>query len=168
MKAYAATQLGKKWPLIINGKKISDREYIPSVNPAQASPDRRLLGHARRSPTPRPPSPPRQAAFPRWRATPVEDRAKILERAADLMEARRFELNALSILEAGKPWIEADGDISEAIDFCRYYAVEMRKLAQPGRHASPCPANVACKRGRRAASASPSPRGISRSRSSPA
>ena len=42
-----------------------------------------------------------------------------------------MELNALLILEAGKPWIEADGDISEAIDFCRFYAVEMRKLAKP-------------------------------------
>jgi RHH-type proline utilization regulon transcriptional repressor/proline dehydrogenase/delta 1-pyrroline-5-carboxylate dehydrogenase len=31
-------------------------------------------------------------------------------------------------LEAGKPWEEADGDIAEAIDFCRYYAKEMRKL----------------------------------------
>jgi len=55
----------------------------------------------------------------------------MLERAADLMEARRFELNALLILEAGKPWVEADGDISEAVDFCRFYAIEMRKLGKP-------------------------------------
>jgi RHH-type proline utilization regulon transcriptional repressor/proline dehydrogenase/delta 1-pyrroline-5-carboxylate dehydrogenase len=47
------------------------------------------------------------------------------------MEARRFELNALEVLEAAKPWIEADADISEAVDFCRYYASEMRALDRP-------------------------------------
>jgi RHH-type proline utilization regulon transcriptional repressor/proline dehydrogenase/delta 1-pyrroline-5-carboxylate dehydrogenase len=71
------------------------------------------------------------AFFPKWRATPVDDRAKMLERAADLMESRRFEINALLILEAGKPWGEADSDVSEAIDFLRFYAIEMRRLAKP-------------------------------------
>jgi RHH-type transcriptional regulator, proline utilization regulon repressor / proline dehydrogenase / delta 1-pyrroline-5-carboxylate dehydrogenase len=72
-----------------------------------------------------------QAAFPAWRAKPVNERAALLDRVADIMEARRMELNALEILEAGKPWVEADGDISEAIDFCRFYAVEMRRLGKP-------------------------------------
>jgi RHH-type proline utilization regulon transcriptional repressor/proline dehydrogenase/delta 1-pyrroline-5-carboxylate dehydrogenase len=125
-----AAQLGKKWPLIINGKKITDREYIASINPAKPS---QVIGSWARATVADAESAVAAsvAAFPKWRATPVDDRAKMLERAADLMESRRFELNALLILEAGKPWIEADGDISEAIDFCRYYAVEMRKLAKP-------------------------------------
>ena len=129
LKAYSA-QLGKKWPLIINGKKISDREYIPSVNPAHPS---QVVGSWARATVADAESAVTAAvaAFPAWRATSVEDRAKILERAADLMESRRFELNALEVFEAGKPWVEADGDISEAIDFCRYYAVEMRQLGQP-------------------------------------
>jgi RHH-type proline utilization regulon transcriptional repressor/proline dehydrogenase/delta 1-pyrroline-5-carboxylate dehydrogenase len=55
----------------------------------------------------------------------------MLERAADLMESRRMELNSLLILEAGKPWVEADADLSEAIDFCRFYGREMRRLARP-------------------------------------
>ena len=117
LKAYSA-QLGKKWPLIINGKKISDREYIPSVNPAHPS---QVVGSWARA----------TVADAESAVTAAEDRAKILERAADLMESRRFELNALEVFEAGKPWVEADGDISEAIDFCRYYAVEMRQLGQP-------------------------------------
>ena len=70
------------------------------------------------------------AFFPKWRATPVEERAQILERAADLMESRRMEINSLLILEAAKPWVEADGDTSEAIDFLRFYAVEMRRLPE--------------------------------------
>ena len=69
--------------------------------------------------------------FPKWRATPVADRAAMLLRAADLMESRRLELNSLLILEAGKPWVEADGDVSEAIDFLRFYAVEMQRMAKP-------------------------------------
>jgi RHH-type proline utilization regulon transcriptional repressor/proline dehydrogenase/delta 1-pyrroline-5-carboxylate dehydrogenase len=152
--------------VIINGKKITDRPFLPSVNPA----------HPRRSSAtgPRARSQDAEAAvaaavayFPKWRATPVDERAKMLERAADLMESRRFEINSLLILEAGKPWVEADGDLSEAIDFCRFYAVEMRRLASPSSR-RPCPASAASRRGRPAASASPSRRGISRSRSSPA
>ena len=67
-------------------------------------------------------------SLPRWRSTSAEERARLLERAADLIAGRRFELNALEILEAGKPWLEADADVTEAIDFCRFYASEMRKL----------------------------------------
>ncbi|MBL9218441.1 MAG: L-glutamate gamma-semialdehyde dehydrogenase [Opitutaceae bacterium] len=129
LTAYSA-KLGQKWPLIINGKKISDREYVASVNPAKPS---QVIGSWARATIADAESAVAAgvAAFPKWRSTPIEDRAKMLERAADLMESRRMELNALLILEAGKPWIEADGDISEAIDFCRFYAVEMRKLAKP-------------------------------------
>jgi len=128
--AACTARLGQKWPLVINGKKISDREYIASVNPAKPS---QVIGSWARATIADAEAAvaAAQAAFPKWRATPADDRAKILERAADLMESRRLELNALLILEAGKPWIEADGDISEAIDFCRFYAVEMRKLAKP-------------------------------------
>lgn len=123
-------QLGKKWPLIINGKKIADRDYVASINPARPA---QIIGHWARATIADADSAvaAAQAAFPKWRATPVEDRAQLLERAADLMESRRLALNALLILEAGKPWLEADGDISEAIDFCRFYAVEMRRLAKP-------------------------------------
>src|SRR5258708_227491 len=130
LKNHEATQLGKKWPVIINGKKITDREYIPSVNPARPS---QIVGAWARATVMDAEAAVTSArdAFPAWRATPADDRAKILERAADLMESRRFELNSLLILEAGKPWIEADADISEAVDFCRFYAIGMRKLARP-------------------------------------
>ncbi len=44
---------------------------------------------------------------------------------------RRFELAAWEVHECGKPWAEADADVAEAIDFCVYYAAEIR----PARHA---------------------------------
>ena len=70
-----------------------------------------------------------KAAFPGWRATPATQRAAILRRAADLLAQRRADLNAWMVLEVGKPLREADGEVSEAIDFCRYYADEMERLA---------------------------------------
>jgi RHH-type proline utilization regulon transcriptional repressor/proline dehydrogenase/delta 1-pyrroline-5-carboxylate dehydrogenase len=56
-----------------------------------------------------------------------------MERAADLRGARRQELAAWICLEAGKPWRDADADVAEAMDFCRYYAAEARKLFEPRR-----------------------------------
>ncbi len=48
------------------------------------------------------------------------------------MQARRFELAAWIVHECGKPWREADGDVAEAIDFCRYYAASARELPRAG------------------------------------
>ena len=130
LKNYEATQLGKKWLVIINGKKITDRPFLPSVNPARPA---QIVGYWAKGNVQD-----AEAAvaasvafFPTWRATPVDERAQMLERAADLMESRRLEINSLLILEGAKPWVEADGDTSEAIDFLRFYAVEMRRLAKP-------------------------------------
>ncbi|MGA7216123.1 MAG: bifunctional proline dehydrogenase/L-glutamate gamma-semialdehyde dehydrogenase, partial [Terrimicrobiaceae bacterium] len=68
-------------------------------------------------------------AFLSWRTSPVETRAGMLERTAALLSERRFHLAALEVLETGKTWPEADADLCEAIDFCRYYAREMRRLS---------------------------------------
>jgi len=130
LQDYEATKLGRKWPCIINGKKVTDRPYFPSVNPARP---KQIVGYwAKGSVQDADDAVAASVAyFPKWRATPVADRAAILLRAADLMESRRMEINSLLILEAGKPWVEADGDLSEAIDFLRFYAIEMVKLAKP-------------------------------------
>jgi RHH-type proline utilization regulon transcriptional repressor/proline dehydrogenase/delta 1-pyrroline-5-carboxylate dehydrogenase len=68
-------------------------------------------------------------AFESWCDVPVEARAHILDQAASLLSQRRFELAALEVFETGKTWREADADVCEAIDFCRYYAGEMCRLA---------------------------------------
>src|SRR5207244_6726069 len=80
--------------------------------------------------------------FAEWRAVPAPERVRALERAAELMRERRDELAAWTCLEAGKPWRDADADVAEAIDFCRYYALVMRSLAEPERHAYPGEDNV--------------------------
>jgi RHH-type proline utilization regulon transcriptional repressor/proline dehydrogenase/delta 1-pyrroline-5-carboxylate dehydrogenase len=61
-----------------------------------------------------------------WAATSVEHRAAILERAAELMQARMPVLMGLAIREAGKTAANAVGEVREAIDFLRYYAQQAR------------------------------------------
>ena len=72
-----------------------------------------------------------KAAFPAWQATAVEKRAAMLERAADLMQERRGALIALMQSEGGKTLDDCVSEVREAIDFCRYYAVEARRALAP-------------------------------------
>ncbi|MGJ0396466.1 MAG: bifunctional proline dehydrogenase/L-glutamate gamma-semialdehyde dehydrogenase PutA [Methylocystis sp.] len=65
-------------------------------------------------------------AFPAWSRAPFESRARIIERAADLIEARRGPLIALLQSEAGKTLDDALAEAREAADLCRYYAAQAR------------------------------------------
>ena len=67
-------------------------------------------------------------AFDRWNTTPVDERASCLERLSDLLEEHRVELIALCQMEAGKTIQAAIDEIREAVDFCRYYAQQARRL----------------------------------------
>jgi RHH-type proline utilization regulon transcriptional repressor/proline dehydrogenase/delta 1-pyrroline-5-carboxylate dehydrogenase len=66
------------------------------------------------------------AAWRAWDATPPEDRARALERAAELLEERTDELVSLCTREAGKTLADAVAEVREAADFCRYYAARGR------------------------------------------
>lgn len=68
------------------------------------------------------------AAQPEWDRLPAAGRAKILEHTADLLEANRGELIALCVREAGKTIPDAIAEVREAVDFCRYYAAQARKM----------------------------------------
>ncbi len=57
-----------------------------------------------------------------WEALGISGRAEILNRAADLMSAQRFESLACLSVDGKKAVNDADGEVSEAIDFARYYA----------------------------------------------
>ncbi|WP_392532827.1 L-glutamate gamma-semialdehyde dehydrogenase [Nostoc sp. C117] len=120
-------QLGKTYLPLINGEYVDTPEFVDSVNPSNFSEVVGKVGlisveqaeQAMQA---------AKAAFPGWRKTPVQERAQILRKAGDLMEERRAELSAWMVLEVGKAVKEADGEVSEAIDFCRYYANEMERL----------------------------------------
>ncbi|MFN6466316.1 MAG: L-glutamate gamma-semialdehyde dehydrogenase [Nostoc sp. DedVER02] len=120
-------QLGKTYLPLINGEYINPPEFVDSLNPSNFSEVVGKVGlisveqaeQAMQA---------AKAAFPGWRKTPAKQRADILRKAGDLMELRRAELSAWIVLEVGKPVKEADGEVSEAIDFCRYYADEIERL----------------------------------------
>jgi RHH-type proline utilization regulon transcriptional repressor/proline dehydrogenase/delta 1-pyrroline-5-carboxylate dehydrogenase len=73
-----------------------------------------------------------QAAFPRWNATPLAERAAVLRRAADALEARLPEFCGLLVKEAHKTLGDCVAEVREAVDFCRYYAdqAELRLAPQ--------------------------------------
>jgi len=70
------------------------------------------------------------AAKHAWAKTPVAIRAACLKRAADLLIEHTDAFMALAILEAGKTVPDAVAELREAIDFCRYYAVEAEAQLQ--------------------------------------
>ena len=123
-------RFGEKYPLVIGGEKVWTQELTPSVNPSEPT---EIVGYSAEAGIPEAERAVKAArsAFEKWRWTPVEERARLLERAADILERRRYELSALEVFEVGKPWNEADADLREAIDFCRFYAHQMRQLGRP-------------------------------------
>lgn len=77
-------------------------------------------------------------AQPRWDRVPAEERAAILDRAADSIEARMPEFLALCVREAGKSMGDAMAEVREAIDHVRYNAMQCRKqFAEPVRLPGP-------------------------------
>uniref|UniRef100_A0A4W5LG22 Aldehyde dehydrogenase domain-containing protein n=1 Tax=Hucho hucho TaxID=62062 RepID=A0A4W5LG22_9TELE len=65
-------------------------------------------------------------AAPQWAATAPAERAACLERMADLMEANMATLMGLAVRESGKTLPNAIAEVREAVDFCRYYAAQVR------------------------------------------
>ena len=118
---HVRAEFGRHEPLWINGRAVDTRERIESFNPSHKQQRVGTSASAGLVETDAAVAA-AQEAWPAWNARPVDERAAYLTRAADLMEERRFNLAAWIVHECGKPWRDADGDVAEAIDFCRYYA----------------------------------------------
>lgn len=125
-------RLGQPYPLLIGGKAVTTEREIISSNPARplevvgrvaaAGVDEAERAVAAAN-----------AALPGWRRTSAGARTGVLRRAADILEDERDELAAVQVYEVGKNWREADADVCETIDYLRYYADEMERLAPPRR-----------------------------------
>lgn len=126
--ASVRQQLGKIYLPLINGDRVNAPNTVNSINPSNPSEVIGKIGlmsveQANQAIAAA------KSALTQWRTTPAGDRANLLRKAGDLMEQRRHELSAWMVLEVGKPLRECDAEISEGIDFCRYYADEMERLA---------------------------------------
>jgi 1-pyrroline-5-carboxylate dehydrogenase len=122
-------KLGKTYEIIINGKKIKTDRVLNSINPSNKDEviasfykgSQELVLQAVDA---------AYKTFQKWQYTPVEERAGIIFKAAEIARRRRFEINAYMILEAGKNFGEADADTAEAIDFLEFYGREALRYAQ--------------------------------------
>jgi len=124
-------ELGREYPLLINGEKVTLTEKFESFNPAkksevvgrfsEADADTSLVEKAINGAS---------DAFKTWRNVPASERAEFLFKAADLMRKRKHELSAWMVFEVAKTWAEADGDTAEAIDFCEFYGREMLRWSE--------------------------------------
>jgi 1-pyrroline-5-carboxylate dehydrogenase len=119
--------LGQRYPLVIDGKDVKPKETFTTKSPADHSLQvgtwsagtkadaRKAVAAAKK-------------AFPAWSAKPWQERAAILEAAADLFTEHFYDLCAVMSVEAGKSRYEASIDVDEAVDFLRFYALTMREM----------------------------------------
>nr|BFD67733.1 L-glutamate gamma-semialdehyde dehydrogenase [Bdellovibrio sp. HAGR004] len=116
--------------IVINNKELQSGKVFDRVNPSQSD---QIVGKIQMATTEQAEQAMQaaQTAYKTWKNVPAEQRAALVDKLADIMTRDRFKLIATQVLEVGKPWAEADGDIGEAIDFCRYYARHMRELQKP-------------------------------------
>lgn len=120
------SELGREYPIVIGGEKISLDSKFKSINPAKTSQvvgvfsegdtDTSLVERAISTAT---------EAFKTWKNVSPAERAEYLFKIAAIMRERKHELSAWMIFEVSKTWAEADGDTAEAIDFCEFYGREM-------------------------------------------
>jgi len=124
---YVRGESGRDYPLMIDGKPVTTQSKFQTLNPSKPS---EVIGHVCEASTldvDRAVAAARRA-FDAWRTTPAAVRADLCRKTAERLELRRFELAATMVLEVGKPWREADADVTEAIDHWRYYADQIERI----------------------------------------
>jgi RHH-type proline utilization regulon transcriptional repressor/proline dehydrogenase/delta 1-pyrroline-5-carboxylate dehydrogenase len=125
-----ALRLGASFPLVIGGEESTTAKEIVSINPSHA---KQIVGRTASASVADANAAVEAArrTSKHWSRVAPAERADFIDRVTAKLRERRFELAAWEVFECGKPWGEADADVAEAIDFCAYYAAEMRRLAVP-------------------------------------
>ena len=123
-------QFGREYQLRIGSQSIATGDKLNSLNPSNT---RLVVGihHKATAELANRAVECAYAYFPQWSRTPAEERIRMLLDVARILRRRKLEFDAWLVYEAGKTWPEAEADVSEAIDFCEYYAREMMRLAGP-------------------------------------
>lgn len=120
----SATQKWQAKPILETA--VNDGEMTPVINPAEPTD---IVGYMREATS-------EEVALaldnavnsaPIWFATPPQERAAILDRAAVLMEDQTQQLIGILVREAGKTFSNAIAEVREAVDFLRYYAAQVRE-----------------------------------------
>ena len=111
----------KTYPLYYAGHEVSSENCFESINPAKPT---QVLGKVSQATIEdcNKTLDAAQQAYLKWSEIKPELRASVLKSTAKKLREKRFHFNALLVLEVGKPWLDADAEVSEAIDFMDYYA----------------------------------------------
>jgi len=123
-------QLGRVYPLYIDGREVATETTLDSTNPADPA---EVIGKVCQAGQ----AEAKQAldaadrALLTWRDVAPAQRAGYLVKAAKVARERMFEYAAWQVLEEGKQWAQAYNDLAEGIDFLEYYAREMIRLGKP-------------------------------------
>ncbi len=128
--ARVRSEFGREYELRIDGQWVATGDKLVSVNPSNPQ---EIVGihHKATKDLAHRAVETAYAFFPEWCRTPAAERIRMLLDAARILRRRKYEFDAWLVLEAGKTWPEAEADVSEAIDFCEYYAREAQRLAGP-------------------------------------
>jgi len=127
--ASVKKRFNRTYPLYIGKKEIKTNRDLTSVNPADPT---MVVGKTSLAGIEEAELAVKVAkeTLGTWAKVTSNERAFVFEKVAEIMKAKKFELAALEVYEVGKTWREADGDIAEAIDFCRYYSRHLRELSK--------------------------------------
>jgi 1-pyrroline-5-carboxylate dehydrogenase len=128
--AKVRSEFGREYQLRIDGQWIATDDKLVSVNPSNPKEVVGVHHKATRELATRAIDN-AYAYFDEWSRTPARERIRMLVDAARILRQRKLEFDAWLVYEAGKTWPEAEADVSEAIDFCEYYAREAERLAGP-------------------------------------
>jgi 1-pyrroline-5-carboxylate dehydrogenase len=127
---HVRTLFGHEYDLLVGGQRVKTADKLRSLNPSHPA---ELVGIHQKA-TPELAERAVESAydyFGEWSATSPEERIRKVLAAGRLLREHKFEFDAWLVYEAGKTWPEAEADVSEAIDFCEYYAREMLRLSGP-------------------------------------
>ena len=124
------SQFGREYRLRIGSEWIATGDKLNSLNPSNT---KEVVGvhHKATAELANRAVESAYTYFPTWSRTPAGERVRMLLDATRILRRRKLEFDAWLVYEAGKTWPEAEADVSEAIDFCEYYAREMVRLAGP-------------------------------------
>ena len=127
------SELGKEYPMIINGEHIRLDAKFESINPANKT---EIVGVFSEADTDAENLVEKAIeaaanAFKIWKQVSPADRAEYLFKAAAIIRDRKHYFSAWMVFETAKTWAEADGDTAEAIDFLEFYGREMLRWTEP-------------------------------------
>ena len=120
------SEKGLVCPLVIGGERIVTEKRITSIDPAT----KEVLGYSSSASEEQINQAIEAAseAFKTWRLSSLDERLRCMKKLATLLDENRFYLDAWNVLESGKNWAEADGELCELLDFINSYSRHMETL----------------------------------------